>query len=59
MLFKNCCHFNNTLKFVFKGVVSLVQKELSSNLLLRLCILQYLVNYVTLLEEHNVGDDRI
>lgn len=57
MLFKNCCHFNNTLKFVFKGVVSLVQKELSSNLLFHSCILEYLVNYVTLLEEHNVGDD--
>lgn len=57
MLFENCCHFNNTLKFVFKGVVSLVQKELSSNLLFHLCILEYLVNYVTLFEEHNVGDD--
>lgn len=44
---------------MFKGVVSLVQKELSSNLLFHLCILEYLVNYVTLLEEHNVGDDWI
>lgn len=54
MLFKNCCHFNSTSKFVFNGVVSLVQKELSANLLFHLCILEYLVNYVALLEEHNV-----
>lgn len=57
MLFKNCCHFNSTTKCVFNGVVSLVQKEFSSNLLFHLCILEYLVNYVALLEEHNVRDD--
>lgn len=59
MLFKNCCHFNSTTKCVFNGVVSLVQKEFSSNLSFHLCILEYLVNYVALLEEHNVRDDWI
>lgn len=59
MLFKNCCHFNSTTKCVFNGVVSLVQKEFSSNLLFHLCIFEYLVNYVALLEEHNVRDDWI
>lgn len=57
MLFKNCCYFNNILKFVFKGVVSFVQKELSLNFLFYLCIFEYFVNYVILLEEYNVGDD--